>query len=845
MGCAPSNTMSGSPAARSEVVAASTLGGDVDVDDTNSSQNNDSNTTLLEDLKDVMTTLDVVAARKCATSLLLLPIEQCRGEIREIVHQIHAKDPKAGLLLLPPVMRHGVHTYSELKELLQNGFVPPLIKLITNIDSDTNPKLATDILRSLYLQAPPSRSHVRTALLEGLKVASNTDPVNFSAIVTILAFLLPIFEGFNSPLKEAHESILDSLSSLYCLNYISSATTSSTSIFGHVHEVLSNCIRVLLRKLSAESHAKVTARVFSTLLGEWDPTESDKCAHLLGSFHDIIEEMDLEAFTEVHKQLFSHLASCLSSQNSIIAIKGFSVLNSKTMVGFMHTCDEVAVHHLLPPILRGGLHWCPEVNMEKLRSFNMLKNLSNAETVDKVGVRCFQVHSKPKEEAQRDFTELISKLEQVHSSQIETEAGLEVLQAERNNPVNARKPFPTEVDNHLHFAFGRPIGKGSYSVVKYARRIEVTVPQSLWKPYAVKVIAKVDIEENYTEQITQEIELLKKFDCPYITPLFASFSDRKNIYVVMEYCERGDLFKAVFEEGHGSVSSQWLAFGTSQLLTALEYIHQHGYYYGDFKTENILVSSNGFLRLCDFGSCKSAQQLQVINAKPKSARDFNIDLSGTLDFLSPEIVSNEHINCSSDWWAFGVVMAQLSCGVLPFSATNESELVKQILYSEPFLDPCLPDNLRALIRGFLAKDPTVRFSASDCRKSDVFGGIPWDDLDKMNPPPVGFGYKPKMNMADSSFMERKYSIRQSGVSSAKVISLPPIPEEAPSQCSWDSEQPVQERLWRAQEKSLSVPPLKKTLSPKVVATSVATPSNDLSEFCTTRPQPVQRKMRHR
>ena len=777
--------------------------------------------------------------RKYGNILMAIPPEKCRGEIRQHILSICDRDITAGLFVLPSILRYGVHSYSQLQYLIESGFVSTLINLITHPESTINPKLVTDILRLLYLQAPPCRQHVRMKLFGALATSAGTEPVNHGAIITVLSFLLPIFEGFNTPLKQDHEFMLtDKLSLLYKLNYVTSSA--SSSVLGHVHEVLSNCVRVLLRKVDADSHVRIIVSLFNTILGEWDPTESDKCTYLLSSFQDLIEEMDSEAFTIINRQIFKHLACCMSSQNSIISLKAHSILSSNTLIGFLHINPSIAVQHLTASIVRGRLHWCKDVNTARLSSISVLKSLNSIPSFEQVAITSLTQHPKTTEEATSDFNNLISELESLRTTQMKAELNFDMLQRERNNSEASRKPFPVTVDNHLHFAFGRAIGKGSYSVVKYARRIEVSVPQSLWKSYAIKIISKSEIEEHYTEQIEQEINVLREFDCKYITPLFATFSDQKNIYVVMEYCETGDLFQAVFEDGHGSVGLEWLVFGASQIIVALEYIHERGYYYGDLKTENILVASDGFLRLCDFGSSKSSKQLSSINEMESSKRDFRNEFSGTLDFLSPEVVRNKEVSQSADWWAFGVVLVQLSCGVLPFSASDDELLIELICTSPPVVDGSVPGDLRLLIDGLLMKGSNSRFSSSNCRQSAVFSSIPWESLHSMKVPPVGFGYRPKKNMADCSYMERKFSIRQCGPASAKTISLPPIPEETASQCSWSSAQPPQDRLWRVQEKTLSVPPLKKPTTP-VVNNTVATPSNDLSDFCTTRPQPVMKR----
>jgi serine/threonine protein kinase len=87
---------------------------------------------------------------------------------------------------------------------------------------------------------------------------------------------------------------------------------------------------------------------------------------------------------------------------------------------------------------------------------------------------------------------------------------------------------------------------------------------------------------------------------------------------------------------------------TSQIISALEYIHRKGYIHRDLKCENILLDNKANIKLIDFGFCKKLNRFQ-------KAYSF----VGTLEYLAPEMLSKSGHDEKVDIWALGVLMYEL------------------------------------------------------------------------------------------------------------------------------------------------------------------------------------------
>jgi len=91
--------------------------------------------------------------------------------------------------------------------------------------------------------------------------------------------------------------------------------------------------------------------------------------------------------------------------------------------------------------------------------------------------------------------------------------------------------------------------------------------------------------------------------------LFFTFQDTQSLYMALESCEGGELFDQITRKGR--LSEDEARFYTAEVVDALEYIHSMGLIHRDIKPENLLLTSDGHIKIADFGSVKPMQDSQI------------------------------------------------------------------------------------------------------------------------------------------------------------------------------------------------------------------------------------------
>lgn len=157
-----------------------------------------------------------------------------------------------------------------------------------------------------------------------------------------------------------------------------------------------------------------------------------------------------------------------------------------------------------------------------------------------------------------------------------------------------------------------------------------------------------------------------------------------------------------------------------QLLLALEYCHSRNILHRDIKGKNILVSSKGEIKLCDFGSAKIVQD---ISEKDNPSAGF----SYTPLWVAPEVMSGKY-NYKVDIWSLGCVVIEMAQAKAPWSECNfESSF--QALYhigsteSYPIVPNHLTDEAKQFVKLCLTRDPKNRPSATQLLKHSFIADL--------------------------------------------------------------------------------------------------------------------------
>ena len=179
-------------------------------------------------------------------------------------------------------------------------------------------------------------------------------------------------------------------------------------------------------------------------------------------------------------------------------------------------------------------------------------------------------------------------------------------------------------------------------------------------------------------------------------------------FVVMEYVAGGPLSRAL---GGGPLPvSRVLAIGT-QAASALAAAHEAGIVHRDLKPANFLLTTDGGVKLTDFGIARAVRG-ETLTARGRPSP------TGTLEYLSPEQARGGAVDTRSDLFSLGVVLYELATGRLPFTGETPAAVLEAVLHRAPSpprdLNPRLPRGLERVILRALEKDPGQRWpSASE------------------------------------------------------------------------------------------------------------------------------------
>ncbi|EGR30122.1 protein kinase domain protein [Ichthyophthirius multifiliis] len=178
----------------------------------------------------------------------------------------------------------------------------------------------------------------------------------------------------------------------------------------------------------------------------------------------------------------------------------------------------------------------------------------------------------------------------------------------------------------------------------------------------MKIVKKDKIiARNFMGKMNCEKKVLLENKSPFLVSLRYAFQSQNKLYLVMEYCSGGDLY--FYLKKYTRFSIQTAKFIGAEVLLGLYYLHHDmKIVYRDLKPENILLTSNGHIKISDFGLGKQL----------KNEDDLTYTFIGTQEYIAPEMIlnqinQNEHgYTQKCDIWAFGIFLYELIHGRPPF-----------------------------------------------------------------------------------------------------------------------------------------------------------------------------------
>ena len=268
--------------------------------------------------------------------------------------------------------------------------------------------------------------------------------------------------------------------------------------------------------------------------------------------------------------------------------------------------------------------------------------------------------------------------------------------------------------------------------------------------YALKVLRKDNIiRRNQVEHTKTERSVLGYVKHPFIVGMNMAFQSRDKLYFVLDYCAGGELF---FHLGKlGKFPEARARFYSAEIILAITYIHTLDIIYRDLKPENVLLDSQGHIRLTDFGLSKEG-----INNSSSGANSF----CGTPEYLAPEILNRQGHGRAVDWWSLGALLYEMLTGLPPFYCQDRERLFEKIRKSELNYPPSVSRPAKAVLKGLLTKDPTGRLGSGpsdseEIKRHEFFSEIDWDKLEGGQVPPP---WKPTISGSlDTSQFDKEFT----------------------------------------------------------------------------------------
>jgi len=231
----------------------------------------------------------------------------------------------------------------------------------------------------------------------------------------------------------------------------------------------------------------------------------------------------------------------------------------------------------------------------------------------------------------------------------------------------------------------------------------------LQRDVAVKVVKKdPQLDSGASQNLLQEARASSSLAHPNICTIHDVGETEGELYIVMELVDGKSLNQMCRDSG---LPPELVIRYGAQIASALVRAHDRGIVHRDLKTANIVVTSDGLVKVLDFGLAKRVgESLFEGPTRTQETIEDGSALSGTLAYMSPEVLRGEGSDYRSDLWALGVVLYEAASGRRPFEGRTGFELSAAIMRELPKpLGPPVPPGLWAIIQRCLSKEPMQRY----------------------------------------------------------------------------------------------------------------------------------------
>ena len=247
------------------------------------------------------------------------------------------------------------------------------------------------------------------------------------------------------------------------------------------------------------------------------------------------------------------------------------------------------------------------------------------------------------------------------------------------------------------------IGEGTFGVVKLGKNKENG------EDVAIKILEKTKIKSKEDEKrVEREIDIVKRINHINVIKIIKIEEDKENIYFIMEYCSKGELFNLIVKKQRlGEIEAAYYFY---QLINGLESIHHNGIAHRDLKPENLLLCKGNILKIIDFGLSNYFNGTQLLSTP-----------CGSPCYASPEMVSGKQYDgFIIDIWSTGIILYAMLCGYLPFEDPDNEILFQKILFCEVEFPNYLSSDSINLLKKIMVANAKERITLSGIKKHPFY-----------------------------------------------------------------------------------------------------------------------------
>ncbi|GAA47566.1 protein kinase N, partial [Clonorchis sinensis] len=279
--------------------------------------------------------------------------------------------------------------------------------------------------------------------------------------------------------------------------------------------------------------------------------------------------------------------------------------------------------------------------------------------------------------------------------------------------------------------------------------------------YAIKALKKAEIIfRNEVDTLLAEkriFQTITEARHPFLVNLMACFQTKEHVIFVMEYARGGDLMLHIQQD---VFSEPRAVFYAGCVVLGIGFLHSRKIVYRDLKLDNLLLDSEGYLKMADFGLCKEGM----------GPTDRTSTFCGTPEFLAPEILTDRSYTRAVDWWGLGVLIYEMLVGECPFPGDSEEEIFENITTQEVRYPRYLSMEATVIMRRLMRRNVNQRLGSSsedaaEVKRQPFFRNLDFDALlERKIPPP----FVPTLKGAeDVSNFDEEFTREQAVLTPAK------------------------------------------------------------------------------